>query len=180
MADKTQGIDQVREAYDASQAALAALTEEFRQFRTSVAFKEVGLTPKHAELYLAANPEGDATVDSVQAFADEYGLSAPAAPVTPAPPGMPEDGAPPAVERTLGQGPVASPADESLAGISGAAGTPQATVATALPSQMSKSDFTDLLKSNPQAAAQAYAEGRAPRNQGNVQADHLQKKGIIR
>jgi hypothetical protein len=45
---------------------------------------------------------------------------------------------------------------------------------------MSQAEFQKLLASNPQEAAKAYAEGRAPRNEANVQADQLAQKGIIR
>lgn len=40
---------------------------------TSV-FSEVGLNPKHAKLYSALNPEGEATPETVAQFASEYGL----------------------------------------------------------------------------------------------------------
>ena len=37
-------------------------------------FTQVGLNPKHARLYAALNPEGDATPEQVAAFAAEFGL----------------------------------------------------------------------------------------------------------
>jgi hypothetical protein len=45
---------------------------------------------------------------------------------------------------------------------------------------MTTAEFQKLLQSNPAEAAKAYAEGRAPRNEQNVQADQLVAKGIIR
>jgi hypothetical protein len=171
----------LREAYDRQKAENAQLAQEFRTFRAEVTFKEQGLTPKHAQLYLAANPDGDVTPEAVQNFASEYGLqpaqAAPPADPAPDPGGLPEGGAPPAVERSLADGP--NP-EASLANLQGAAGTPAGNFAAAAPAVMSQAEFQKLLASNPQEAAKAYAEGRAPRNEANIQADQLAQKGIIR
>lgn len=40
----------------------------------SKTFGELGLTEKHAELFLKANPEAEVTAEVVQKFAEEYGL----------------------------------------------------------------------------------------------------------
>lgn len=37
-------------------------------------FTDLGLSPKHAKLFAALNPEGEATTESVAGFASEYGL----------------------------------------------------------------------------------------------------------
>lgn len=173
---------ELREAYDRQVAENQQLQREFKTFRAEVTFKDNGLTEKHAQLFLAANPDAEITPETVSTFAAEYGLQ-PAAAATPQaqlPEGhLPPDGSPPAVERTLADGPQ-RPIDASLASLQGAAGTPAASFASAQPAIMSQNEFQKLLESNPQEAAKAYAEGRAPRNEANVQADQLQEKGIIR
>jgi len=124
---------------------------------------------------------------TVKAFAEEYGLQKPVVEGSPVPAAptahMPADGSPPPVERILGAGPRPEPAqipvDASLASLSGAAGSPAATIASALPVKMNQVEFEKLLASNPQAAAQAYVEGRVERNEANVTADQLVTKGVI-
>ena len=179
---KTQEPADLRAAYDTLKAAHDAQTAEYHSFKTTTVFKEVGLPAKHAELYLAKNPDGEVTAEAVQAFADEYGLM-PAEAAAPAPPAsaeghLPADGSPPPAERTLTDGP--QPADAALASITAAAGSPEATAATAQPAMMNPEEFQKLLQTNPELAAQAYAEGRVRRNEQNVQAAHLQSKGEIR
>ena len=61
--------------------------EELRAFRAervksdrensiTKVFSEVGLDPRHARLFAALNPEGEATAELVATFANEYGLVA--------------------------------------------------------------------------------------------------------
>lgn len=181
--DTSMEPKELREAYDRVRADLAAKTQELRQFKTEVTFKEQGLTPKHAQLFLAANPDAEISPEIVQNFAAEYGLQ-PAQAASPAPEPAPEghlpaDGGTPPVERSLADGPQPVP-DASLANLQGAAGTPAGQFAQAQPAVMSGAEFQKLLATNPQEAAKAYTEGRAPRNEANVQADQLAEKGIIR
>jgi len=170
---------ELREAYERQVAATKALEAEYRTFKTSTLFKEQGLTPKHAELYLAANPDGEISPEAIQTFAAEYGLQPAAAP---APPPQDEhynsEGDTPPLETTLTTGPKDAPS--SLASLQGAAGTPQAAFQSANPGVMTPKEFQKLLETNPGEAARAYTEGRAPRNEQNVQADQLVAKGIIR
>jgi hypothetical protein len=178
--DQIQEPKELREAYDRQVAATKAIEAEFRTFKTSTLFKEQGLTPKHAELYLAANPNGEISPEAIQTFAAEYGLQPATAPA-PAPAAdehYDSEGSIPPLETTLTRGPQA--ANSALASLQGAAGTPQATFASAAPAVMTTAEFQKLLQSNPAEAAKAYAEGRAPRNEQNVQADQLVAKGIIR
>lgn len=178
--DTSMEPKELREAYDRQVAENKSLQGEFRTFKTSVFFKEQGLTPKHAELYLAANPNGEISPEAVQTFAAEYGLQPAAAPA----PAKAEDehydseGNTPPLETILTTGPAT--VKKELASLQGAAGTPQASFAAAAPMQMTQSEFQKLLQSNPTEAAKAYAEGRVPRNEQNVQADQLAAKGIIR
>ena len=168
MSESTMEPAQLREAYDRAIAAQAAAESELRSFKTETHFEKQGLTAKHAELYLATNPDGDVTAETVSAFATEYGLSPAATPQPPADPAhMPADGGTPPVERTLVDGP-AKPVDASLASVGGAAGTPASVLGSALPAKMSRSEFNKLLQSNPEEAARAYSEGRVERHEANV------------
>jgi hypothetical protein len=181
--NKTQEPADLRQAYDALVVQHKATQAEFTTFKAQTIFKEAKLSPKHAELYLAANPDAEVSAEAVAAFAEEYSLRpaevpAPVPVPDPAQNHLPADGSPPPVERTLGSGP--APADAALASVAAAAGSPQGTLGAATPVVMSAKEFETLLKTNPDAAAQAYAEGRVARNEGNVQADHLQSKGVIR
>jgi hypothetical protein len=45
-----------------------------REEAIAAAFSEAGLSTKAAKLYAALNPEGEATAESVSAFASEYGI----------------------------------------------------------------------------------------------------------
>jgi hypothetical protein len=174
---------ELRQAYDKAKADLASAQTELRNFKAEVTFEKAGLTPKHAELFLAANPDTEVTPEVVKTFADEYGLqpqvtdgTAPSEEGT-QPQHVPEGGSPPAVERTLQSGP--QEASRSLADIQEAAGSPQGTFAQAQPARMNQDQFQLLLKTNPDEAARAYAEGRVERNERNVQADLLVSKGVI-
>ncbi len=184
MSDTGQAMEpkELREAFDRTKAELAQARSELRSFKTEVTFKEQGLTPKHAQLFLAANPDAEVTPEVVQNFAAEYGLT-PATKQEPAPPAndghLPADGSPPAVERTLADGPQRT-SNEQLASLQGAAGTPSGSFASADPAKMSQEQFQQLLQTNPSEAAKAYAEGRVERHKDNVQADWLAAKGIIR
>ena len=179
MSDNMMEPAELRQAYDRAVAGQAAAESELRSFKTETHFEKQGLTAKHAELYLATNPDGDVTAETVAAFATEYGLSPAAIPQPPTDPAhMPADGGTPPVERTLVNGP-ATPVDANLASVAGAAGTPASVLGSALPAKMNRAEFTKLLQTNPEQAAQAYAEGRVERHEANVTADHLVNKGVI-
>ena len=108
-------------------------------------------------------PEGYeiVTADNAKAFADEYGLTVAQAPA----------------ERATES---ATPDPNSALGALGAAaGSVEGGATQAAQPKMSGEDFSKLLEENPQEAAKAYTEGRAPRNEDNVQARELVKKGII-
>ncbi len=175
--EQTEGMKELREALDRANTERDQAQADLRTFSTSVTFKEQGYTPKHAELYLKTNPEGDVSAEAVQAFANEYGLAPTEVPVvTPAPGNLPPDGSPPPVERILGSGP---PPDANLRSFADVGGSPAGQFEQAAPAKMAQKDFQKLLADNPDAAAQAYREGRVERNEGNVQADQLVQKGVI-
>lgn len=178
MSTETKEPADLRAAYDNLKAEYGELQSQYRTLKTETTFTDAQLDPRHAKLFLASNPDADVTVESVKAFADEYNLvpaEAPGADPAPAEPVHGADGQPPAVERTLSSGP-----QSDLASINSAAGSPQAQAAAAAPALMSKEDFNKLLEANPEEAARAYAEGRVQRNDANVQADDMQRKGLIR
>lgn len=185
MSDTGQGMEpkELREAFEKTKAELNQAKAELRSFKTEVTFKEQGLTPKHAQLFLAANPDAEVSPEIVQNFAAEYGLqpanTEEAVPARQEEGHLPADGSPPAVERTLADGP-RPVSDQTLASLQGAAGTPAGSFASADPAKMSQDQFQSLLQTNPSEAAKAYAEGRVERHKDNVQADWLAAKGIIR
>lgn len=139
-------------------AQAAAAQAELRQFKAAVTFERAGLSGKHAELYLKANPDADVTMESIQEFANEYGLVASQDPA-----------------------PAPEPAKTSpgLAAMGEAGGSIAGGAAPAAKPVMSLEEFQQLLVTNPQEAAKAYVEGTAPRNSLNVQANDLVRKGII-
>lgn len=142
---------------EAARSEAQAARAELRQFQASVTFERAGLTAKHADLFLKANPDAEVTTEAVSDFAHEYGLTGVAAEVKEE---TPDPGA-------------------GLTGLGGAAGSSMQGSAPAAQPVMSAEDFDTLLKTNPEEAAKAYAEGRAPRNAANVQARRLVEKGII-
>lgn len=146
-------------ATEAEKTAQAA-TSDLRRFQATVTFEKNGLTPKHAELFLKANPEAEVTPEAVSDFAHEYGLAT----GEPEPSGKKEE---------------TPPANEGLNTFGEAAGSGTAGSTPAAQPQMSQEDFESLLATNPDEAAKAYAEGRVSRNSLNVQARDLVNKGII-
>lgn len=150
----------IERASEAEKAATAAQSE-LRQFKAQVTFEKAGLTPKHADLFLKANPDADVTTEAVSDFAHEYGLVPTEAPAA-------EEATEPQADPGVG-----------LAGFGDAAGSGTTGSAPAAQPKMSGADFEHLLKTNPEEAAKAYAEGRTHRNSMNVQARDLVQKGII-
>lgn len=157
---KEDGPTELRDARDRAVARAEAAETGLKQFQAATFFEQAGLGEKQAALFLQANPEAEITKDAVDGFIEEYGFQ-PAA----APPGEPA----PVVEP-----PPAAPLTEFQRAAGGAKGG-----APAAQPVMSQEDFTKLLAENPDEAAKAYVEGRAPRNELNVQARELVSKGII-
>ncbi len=166
--NKEAAPKELREALDRANEQLKTETDRadaaetnFRGLQATVTFEAAGLSPKHADLFLKTNPEAEVTAETAKAFADEYGLTPVQAP----------ESTPPAA-------PAADPG-QGLGGLGAAAGSGSAGAAPAAQPVMSQEDFTSLLETNPQEAAKAYVEGRAPRNKDNVLARELVAKGII-
>jgi len=143
-------------AAEAEEAATKAITD-LREFKATTLFGN----EKHADLFLAKNPEAEITPEVVADFVKDYGLQpASTEPVTPVDPPKEDPGA-------------------ALGTLGGAAGSAEAGSAPPAQPKMSKEDFEQLLQTNPQAAAEAYVSGIAPRNAQNVTARELVTKGII-
>lgn len=160
--NKPEAPAELREAYDRAEARAAeaeaaaqAAATELRAFKAQTLFGN----EKHAELFLKANPDADVTPDAVNAFVQDYGLN-------------------PATESAPPSEPKPDPGT-NLASLNDAAGNGQSGAAPAAQPKMSAEDFEKLLATNPQAAAEAYMKGTAPRNELNVQARDLVTKGII-
>lgn len=151
--------DRAVERAEKAEADALAAQSELRQFKAQTTFEKQGLTPKHADLFLKANPEAEVTVEAVTDFAHEYGLH-PAAPSEDPPPVEPNP-------------------DAGAAALAGAGGSPTGGAAPAAQAKMSRADFEQLLATNPQQAAELYAQGQVERNPRNVQARELVSKGII-
>jgi len=163
-----QAPKELREALDRANENLAEQTARadaaetnFRGLQASVTFEQAGLSAKHADLFLKTNPEAEVTADNAKAFADEYGLTVAQAPAE----GATESATP--------------DPNSALGALGAAAGSVEGGATPAAQPKMSGEDFSKLLEENPQEAAKAYTEGRAPRNEDNVQARELVKKGII-
>ncbi len=162
---------ELREALDRATKGEADAISELREYKAGVIFKDAGLAPKHADLFLKTNPDAEVTAETAAAFAEEYSL-APAKAPEPAPA---DPAAPPADPAT----PVAPPVDAGMAALGEAAGSAKGGAAPAVVAKMSADAFATLLATNPAEAAKAYTEGRVDRNSLNVQADALVQKGII-
>jgi hypothetical protein len=120
------------------------LAKENRSLRARQAFSEATLSPELADLFVAANPEGDITVDSAKEFATKYGISAPVAE------GEEE-------EKT----PKPQPNVEGLDAVSRAgSGAGEGGQLPAETNTMSVSEYVQLLKTNKVAASEALAQGR--------------------
>ncbi len=163
----TQAPKELREALDRANEKVAEQTTRadaaetnLRVLQASTTFEKANLNPKHADLFLKTNPDVEATPQAVADFAHEYGLA-------------PAEGTPPPdAEET-------PPADTGLAALAGAAGSAAAGSTPAAQPKMSAEDFNKLLETNPDAAAQAYVEGKVERHPENVTAQYLVDKGII-
>lgn len=166
-----EGIDNLRQAYEALEKDHTTLRNQHRELQAQVAIEKAGLNEKHAELFLkVVGSDGDITVDAAKSFVEEYGLK-PAEQETPPP--TPE-GAPEAkpVEE--------NPTPESLAGMSGA-GTPGSGQTPPSPQgqKLTTAQFEDLLKTDRNAALLAYKEGRVATQEGNVFAEQAKRAGVL-
>ena len=125
-----------------------------RRFEAREVFREAGLPAQHADLYTAANPEGEITKDGILEFANAYNL-APQAESEPEP-------AEEATEETAsdpGSGLEAFSGGGSRGG-SEAAATPR-------PNKLTKEEWYDLQKTDPAAAKARLLAGEVELNPDN-------------
>lgn len=174
MSEQPDGPTELREAHDRAIETRDQAIAELRTYKAGVLFKDAGLEPKHAELFLKTNPDAEVTAETAEAFATEYSLQPAQAPAPKEE--APKEGAAPI---TADAKPLTTPADAGMSALEGAGGSIQAGATPAAVAKMSNEDFTLLLATNPAEAAKAYQEGRVQRNSLNVQADLLVQKGII-
>lgn len=141
MRERIEALEkQTKEATQAREAAEARA----RLFEARDAFREKGLNPKHADLFVS-NHTGDITADAVGAFATEYGL----APVTQ-----------PTTETATGEGQDPS-SDAALAALSRAgSGAGEGGAAAAGDGPMPREEWEALNARDPNAARALLRQGK--------------------
>lgn len=122
------------------------LAKENRGLKARDAFRGAELSPELADLFVAASPDAEITVDSVKEFATKYNIGAPQVPEVPAGGEQPKETVTP---NTQGLEQVAR------AG-SGAGQGGQPSTETQV---LSSSEFVDLLRTDKAAAQAALAKG---------------------
>lgn len=148
-------IPQMRERIDQQNEQLKQLGAENRRLIARETFREAGLKPDHGDLFAAQDAKSEITVDTVKAFASQFGLIE-ETPATDA-----------EVETTPAAAEQGDPADEVLsqmssggsgAGEGGAASTKQ---------RMTRDEWTELSKTDPSAARQALLQGQVQLRKDN-------------
>jgi len=148
-------IPQMREQID----SLAKQVKELTQSNTGLVtdnrilaakdvFRNEGLPPTHAELFVLKNPEGEATKEAVAAFVEEYGLLSSVSVAS--------------GEVPSGEAPGAdAPGSEGLANLArGGSGSGEGGVEGAAGQTMTRQEWQNLYAQDPSAAKQAYLQGQ--------------------
>lgn len=157
-----EGIENLRKAHNELKENFASLQEQHRKLLANTTFKEAGLNPKHADLFLTVNGDEPITAEAVANFVEEYDLASPAEGES-----KPE-GTPPAENQPEGKPVEETPSAEALQQMGGAGqGATGATPPTSPGSKMSLSDFQKLMADNPSEAVEAYRSGRVEHAEGN-------------
>lgn len=153
-----ESIDQLRSAFEASQKEnktllkrVDELAKENRTMKATQAVTDAGFRADVADLFIAANPEVDITVEAVKDFAERYNISG-AAEVQDA--------------ETSSTPPPSGLANIARAG-SRAGGSGQAPADT---KYLTRDEFLKLQGSNPMEAHKALAEGRVRLREDNPYA----------
>lgn len=162
-------IPQMREALDNARKALEAANKQNQNLATQVrtltareAFAEAGYQRTHADLFVAKNPEGEITPDTISAFVDEFGL-------VPAPK-QEEPAAPPAEAGEAGQG--EAPSSSGLASMSRGGSRPGESAQQGAQSRpLTQAEWQTLYAENPAAARKAVNDGRVQIRADNPYAD---------
>lgn len=165
----SDGIAELRSAYDELKTNFESLFKEHRGLQAQVAVEAAGLNPKHAELFLMSVGDGDVTAKAAKDFAKSYDLPT----GTPAPPaadgGEPEGNPQPSnqPEGRPGQEPVqAQPGMAGMAGAGKAATGPNPP--SSEPKKLSQAEFQALYVKDKAKALEAYRAGHVERSDNNA------------
>jgi len=147
-----QTVQQMRDTIERLSKDEKATSAENKQLRTDLrvrdareAFSGEGYNPKHGDLYAASNPEGEFTVEAIDAFAKEMGL----APLEIA---SKDEGEGTSKETDGTENLAAASGGGSRSGDGGAGGSTS--------EQMTRKDWQQLYLTDPVAAKEAVASGR--------------------
>lgn len=157
MSDETipqmrETIESLQKQLKAEQKALAETQARARKAEARELARSVELDPAHGELFAASNPDADLTEDAFRAFADQFKLAPAAAPST----------------SDEGEEDESSVADEGLAGFTGGGSRPGAGgQPSARTEKMTRDEWNDLNRRDPQAARVALHEGRVQLREDN-------------
>lgn len=158
-----QSPAELREAYESMQKELKkiqkqneSLSQENRKLEAREAFRDAELSPNLADLFVAAQPEAEISVDSALEFAQTYGVGA--APAAEEGGDESGDGGEPSGAGEEASGSSGSPDLNKFARAgsgAGGSGQPPASDKT-----LTRDEFLTMQRDNPTEAQKALAEGR--------------------
>jgi hypothetical protein len=153
----TKDLGKVKKAND-------DLAKENRSLKARQAFADATLSPDLADLFVAANPDGDINAESAKEFAEKYGIGVAVAS---------DDGG--TDETTTTQPPVEGLANMNRAG-SGSGDGGQQNVGD---KTMTVPEYVDLLKRDKVAASEALAKGQVRVRDDNPMARDRVNSGDV-
>lgn len=163
MSEAMSTPEELRDAFDAVskenkklQSQQAELLKENRALKAQLATRDAGVKPEVADLYIAANPDADISVDSIKEFVEKYGIAG----GEPVPVGE-ESAEQPSAPSTEGLDQFARAGSRTSPGGSAPDGK----------KVLTRDEFLMLQKDNPMAARQALAEGRVQLRNDNPLAE---------
>jgi hypothetical protein len=153
------------------------LGKENRTLKAENLFREAGLRPAQASLFVNANPEGDITLEGVQAFATQFGL-APDHDGKVGETGEPTPAS--AAQGQLEQESATAPGSAQLGLIGRASARPgTGGQPPAEQGSMTSAEWAELQKRNPSAAGTALKEGRVRLHEGNFYGSQFRELNPI-
>lgn len=170
-----EGIPQMRERINELEKQLKAAQDEAakansraRLFEAKDVFREQGYNPIHAELFVQGQPEGDITPESVDAFAQKYGL---------APTGEGEGSQSSGTEgEDSEREDSAPPSDTGLSSFGRAgSGSGDGGSAPATTEKLTHEEWKELHQKDPARARKAVADGRVEFKEGNFYATQFNR-----
>jgi hypothetical protein len=144
-------IDELTKQLKSERNTNTQLATENRVLAARDVFRERGYSPKAGELFAAANPEGDITVESVDTFAQEFGFGA----LDSGAENQEEN----ADEGSEANEPAPGNPDLSLMGRSGS-GVGEGGAGGSSSEPMTRQEWQELYARDPQTARAAVASGR--------------------